>query len=117
MITPAGKECRYFYADYHRGREHEECRLLEAATPAERWTPDLCFSCPVPNILQANACSHMVLEGQVERPFPYIKRQVRVKAYCTKTLRKVSEPQIGCGECHPLPPIFSGGLGDPDTPA
>ena len=117
MITPAGKECRYFYADYHRGREHEECRLLEAATPAERWLPDLCFSCPVPNILQANACSHMVLEGQVERPFPYIKRQVLVKAYCTKTLRKVSEPQIGCGECHPLPPIFSGGLGDPDTPA
>lgn len=117
MITPAGKECRYFYADYHRGREHEECRLLEAASPPERWTPDLCFTCPVPDIVRANACSHMVLEGRVERPFPYIKRKVRVKAYCTKTLRDVPEPQIGCGECHPLPPIFSGETGDPNSTA
>jgi hypothetical protein len=33
---------------------------------------------------------------------------VRVKAYCRKTNRDVPEPHIGCGECHPLPPIFTG---------
>jgi hypothetical protein len=49
----------------------------------------------------------MILEGSVERPFPYIKKVVRVKAYCSKTLRDVAEPKIGCGECHPLPPIFT----------
>ena len=114
MITPAGKECRYYYADYFRGREHEECRLLKAASPRQRWNPDLCFTCPVPEIVRANACEHLVLEGRVERPFPLIKRKVRITAYCTKTLRDVDEPHIGCGECHPLPPPFTGEVLDPD---
>ena len=35
MKTPAGTECKYFYGDYYRGRNHEECRLLGAA-----WTID-----------------------------------------------------------------------------
>jgi hypothetical protein len=117
MRTPAGKECRYFFGDYYRGRDHEECRLLESSAPAQRWTRDLCFSCPVPDILLANACPNLVLEGQVERPFPFIKRQVKVKSYCTKTSRDVAEPKIGCGECHPLPTIFSGDFIDPDSVA
>ena len=33
MRTPAGKECQYFYGDYYRGRNQEECRLLSDATP------------------------------------------------------------------------------------
>jgi hypothetical protein len=110
MITPAGKECRYFYGDYYRGRQHEECRLLEAASPPQHWSRDLCTSCPVPEIIRANACETMILVGRVERPFPFLKRAVRVKAHCTKTQRQVAEPQIGCGECHPLPPVFLEGL-------
>jgi hypothetical protein len=117
MRTPAGKECRYFFGDYYRGREREECRLLESSNPSQRWTSDLCFSCPVPDILLANACPHLELEGVVERPFPYIKRQVKIKAYCTKTSRDVTEPRIGCGECHPLPPIFTEKSDDPDAAA
>jgi hypothetical protein len=115
MRTPAGKECRYFYGDYYRGRKHEECRLLADTAPSQRWTPDLCFTCPVPDLLRANACEHMVLEGRVERPFPYIKRKVTVKAFCSKTQRDVPEPHIGCGECHPLPPVFAGEVRDTDT--
>ena len=107
METPAGKECRYFFGDYYRGRNHEECRLLLGASPPEKWTSDLCFSCPVPEIQLANACPNMILEGRVERPFPYIQKKVVVSAYCKKTLKNVLEPKIGCGECHPLPPIFS----------
>ncbi len=106
MRTPAGKECRYFYGDYYRGREHEECRLLNAAAPPQRWTRDLCTTCPVPAILLANACPEMVLEGQVIRPFPFLKRQVQVKPYCRKTQRGNFDPHIGCGECHTLPPPF-----------
>jgi hypothetical protein len=105
--TPAGKECRFFYGDYYRGREHEECRLLNSASLP--WRSALCFTCPVPGILQANACENMVLEPRLERPFPFIKQRVAVKSYCVKTMRESFDPHIGCGECHPLPSIFTGG--------
>ena len=117
METPADKECRYFYGDYFRGRDHEECRLLAASSSPQTWTRDLCFSCPVPEILLANACPNLVLEGRVERPFPYINKRVKTNAYCSKIISDVAEPKIGCGECHPLPPIFSGEANDPDTAA
>ena len=115
MKTPAGKECQYFYGDYYRGRNIEECRLLESASL--RWSPDLCETCPVPDITLANACSHMILEPALERPFPFLRRQVRVRPYCNKTRRDGFDPSIGCGECHPLPPIFSGGDSEPDASA
>ena len=105
MKTPAGTECKYFYGDYFRGRNIEECRLLKAAQ--ERWTPDLCRSCPVPGILQANACEFLQLRGHVGRPIgAALQRRVQVSAYCEKVDRSVQEPKIGCGECHPLPPEF-----------
>ena len=106
MRTPAGKECRYFYGDYYRGRDHEECRLLLDADPPLTWKRDMCTTCPVPEILLANACEFMVLKPSLVRSFPFTKQQVRVRAYCTKTRRDVTEPQVGCGECHILPPIF-----------
>ena len=108
MRTPAGKECKYFYGDYFRGRDREECRLLQDATPPLDWSPELCFTCPVPDILQANACQYMRLEPSLIRPFPFVKRQVRVKTYCEKTSRKGFDPHIGCGECHVLPDVFLG---------
>jgi len=117
MRTPAGKECRYFYGDYFRGRKHEECRLLSTASPPQTWTPDLCSTCPVPVILLANACSNMVLEGQVARPFPFTRRKVEVTTYCTKTLREGFDPFIGCGECHNLPTLFDEDTRDRNTPA
>jgi hypothetical protein len=112
MRTPAGKECRYFYGDYYRGRKREECRLLAAATPPERWTPDLCGVCPVPDILLANACKYMALDAEVTRPFPFIRRKVSVKTTCGKTQRKDFDPFIGCGECHPIPEVFKDITGD-----
>jgi len=115
MQTPAGKECRYFYGDYHRGRNREECRLLAAANPPQDWNPKLCFTCPVPEILQANACPHMVLQAEVKRPFFILKPHVVVHAYCTETHQEVSEPHIGCGQCHVLPPVFTGESYDSDS--
>lgn len=117
MRTPAGKECRYFYGDYHRGRSREECRLLAESNPPLPWKPDFCFTCPVPGILQANACDNMILEPSLIRPFPFIKRKVAVEARCSKTKRHGFDPHIGCGECHPLPPIFQEVTGDSDTAA
>ncbi len=109
MHTPAGKECRYFYGDYYRGRKHEECRLLGDANPPLPWRPALCSTCPVPEILLANACEYMVLEPRLSRPFPFLKQQVEIRTYCRKTQRAGFDPHVGCGECHPLPSIFNEG--------
>lgn len=106
MKTPAGVECRFFYGDYHRGRNREECRLLKSAHPPLDWQPSMCSTCPVPGILRANACEHMELIPDVYRPFLILKPRVRVTAYCHKTDQEVDEPHIGCGECHQLPDAF-----------
>ncbi|MDI6696186.1 MAG: hypothetical protein QME21_14160 [Anaerolineales bacterium] len=108
MRTPAGKECMYFYGDYYRGREREECRLLADASPPLAWRRDLCTTCPVPDILLSNACPHLHLIPRLERPFPFIKQQVRVVASCDLSNRAGFDPHIGCGQCHPLPPEFTG---------
>ena len=116
MRTPAGKECRYFYGNYHRGRSQEECRLLSSANPPLTWRSVMCNTCPVPAILLANACESMVLEPRFVRPLKIKKLQVAVRTYCSKTQRAGFDPHIGCGECHSLTKIFEEGPGDP-TPA
>jgi hypothetical protein len=106
MRTPAGFECRYFYGDYFRGRNVEECQLLQRT--GQTWTSDLCKTCPVPGITRANACEFLQLRAQVGRPMgAAFQKRVQISAYCEKTGRSVKEPHIGCGECHPLPPSFS----------
>jgi hypothetical protein len=112
MRTPAGKECRYFYGDYYRGRSQEECRLLGSADPPLPWKPALCKTCPVPDILLANACEFLQLAPRLVRTLPFGKQQVQVRPYCTKTGRSGFDPHIGCGECHPLPPAFNNILPD-----
>jgi hypothetical protein len=103
MRTPAGKECQYFYGDYHRGRNIEECRLLQGASPPLAWKPSLCSTCPVPDILRANACAHMVLQPRLKRSLPFLKHEVQVQTFCTKTNQAGFDPHIGCGQCHALP--------------
>ena len=100
MITPAGAECRYYYADYFRGREQQECRLLAQNPRSEPWQPRVCADCPVPGILRANACPNLVLEGRVERRLLGLTRRVTVAAVCAKHLIEVAEPHVGCGRCH-----------------
>ncbi len=107
MRTPAGFECRYFYGNYFRGRSQEECRLIGSQPPPNHWTADLCKTCPVPKILQANACPTMQLVGEVERRFLGLQRRVKVTAFCTRSNQTVKEPEVGCGLCHPLPAIFT----------
>jgi len=102
MKTPAGSECKYFYGNYYRGRDREECRLLGAA-----WNRQLCRTCPVPSILLANACEFMQLRAEVGRPLTAgLQKRVRVSAFCEKSEHSGFDPHIGCGECHPLPPVF-----------
>jgi hypothetical protein len=106
MITPAGAECPFYYEDYHRGRERQECRLIDRTPNGGTYTPDLCSKCAVPGIVRANACPNLVLEGRVKKTLLGLRRKVEVSAYCTRTMRAVDEPHIGCGQCHLEFPTF-----------
>jgi hypothetical protein len=101
MRTPAGTECPYYYEDFYRGRSTQECRLIGRNPRSEKWTSSLCAHCPVPSILRANACPHMVLEAQVVRQWLGLVRRVKVYAVCTKYQVEVDDPHVGCGHCHP----------------
>jgi len=117
MRTPAGKECRFFYGDYFRGRDREECRLLLSASPPLPWKPSLCTTCPVPEILLANACQNLELIPRLARPFPFLTQGVNVQSFCGKTRRSGFDPHIGCGECHPLHAIFEERPNEYNSPA
>jgi hypothetical protein len=97
MRTPYGKECSYYYQDFHRGKSLMECRLLG---PRGGWTPPLCKDCPVPAIQADNACPEMTLRGEVGSGIFGLGRRVKVTAYCRRTDRVVADPHVGCSECH-----------------
>ncbi|MBL8046404.1 MAG: hypothetical protein JNL09_07685 [Anaerolineales bacterium] len=102
MRTPAGFDCQFFYGDYRRGRNHEECRLVERNPRSEPWTRGLCKDCPVPRVLRANSCQHIRLEAAVVKTWLGLGRRVELRAFCTKSQQTVAEPEVGCGQCHNL---------------
>ena len=108
MKTPYGKECPFFYGDYRRGRNHEECRLL--LDNHLEWNSKLCEKCPVPEIKMANACENMELIPELSKKI-LGKQQVKISAFCHKSSTNVEDPRIGCGQCHPLEFII---FKDPD---
>lgn len=100
MKTPYGKECKFFYGDYFRGKHFEDCRLINKPDKPKSWDVHYCRNCPVPSILLSNACPNMVLTGVIDRQFMIFRKLVKINAYCTKTHDKVKEPKVGCGSCH-----------------
>ncbi len=106
MRTPYGADCKHYYADFNRGRQIQECRLPRRDRLNEKWTPDLCRSCPVPRLLLANACPHLTFTGHIDHGFLGLNRKMVVEVTCLKSGGPVAEPAIGCGQCHDsLPPI------------
>jgi hypothetical protein len=100
MKTPDGKECRYYYADYFRGKNTQECRLIQANPDSDAWKPALCQSCPAPGILLANACPHLVLRARVGKSLFGLLQRVQIEAACREYRVAVAQPKIGCGKCH-----------------
>ena len=90
--------CRYFYGDYFRGKNHEECRLIEANPNNSRpWRRKLCDSCPVPALIITSNCRTLELEAEVQRKF--LRDHVVVTfAVCTKHVRQLDDPGY-CPEC------------------
>ena len=103
-VPTTGKDCPFFYGDYYRGRQHEECRLITGDNPP--WEIKDCSNCPVPDIVRANSCPNMILSGEIKKGILGIGRHVEVTAYCTKTHHEVKDPYVGCGECHPIMDLF-----------
>ena len=99
MINPAGQECRFYYQDYHRGRNEQECRLIISNLNSAEWKPNDCTECPVPEILRANNSPNLVLQATVKKGVLGFNRSVKVTAFCSRHLIDVSKPQVGCPEC------------------
>ena len=100
MLTPAGKECRHYYADFHRGANVQRCRLIERNRDTLPWRPELCATCPVPDILRANACPNLILDARVVKRFLGLSQQVQVSGWCKEYFLEVKQPAVGCGHCH-----------------
>lgn len=98
MQTPFGQECRYFYGDYYRGREFEECRALTSPEDKALWTSKLCKDCAMPGILRNNACQNMMLSASVKQGL--WAKKIQVEAWCSYTHQAVADPIRGCGACH-----------------
>ncbi len=100
MRTPAGKECRYYYEDFHRGRSRQECRLIAPGAGVETWRPADCGRCPVPEILWANSSEHLELAATIEPGlFLGLGRRVNVEAHCSKHEAAIDDPYVGCIAC------------------
>lgn len=95
MQTPAGKECRHYYEDFHRGRNIQECRLVKANPNSERWHPSDCGRCPVPDILLANADPDMELTLTIKKGFLGLSRRTEVTAHSRRTGKPIADPFVG----------------------
>ena len=99
MRTPAGKDCKYYYEDFHRGRSKQECRLVPEAAGSRAWHPSDCNNCPVPDILWANSSEHLHLRADIKPGFMGFGRHVEVTAHCSKHDIVVDDPHVGCHLC------------------
>lgn len=89
-----------YYADFHRGRNVQECRLVERNPESARWHPNDCTHCPVPDILYANASPHMRLKLTIKPGILGIGRRNLVEAYCDKHNLVIDDPIVGCPKCN-----------------
>lgn len=90
--------CRYFYGDYFRGKNFEECRLLAENPNSQRpWRRQLCNSCPIPETLIASNSRDLALEAEVKRKF--LRDQVVITfAVCTRHMLELDDPRQ-CPKC------------------
>jgi hypothetical protein len=99
MRTPDGRECKYYYGDFHRGANTQECRLIARNQESLPWFPGLCQTCPVPDIQRANACPNLVLDARVVKRFLGLSQRVEVSGWCSEHFLDIKQPAVGCGHC------------------
>lgn len=102
--------CRYFYGDYHRGKNQEECRLV-GVNPANgrAWRRKLCDTCPVPELLLTSNSRDLMLEAEVKRKL--LRDRVEVTfAVCAKHMVELDDARH-CPQCAAEQRGGSGGFG------
>jgi hypothetical protein len=114
MRTPAGKECRHYYEDFHRGRDKQECRLVKANPASEAWLPADCSKCPVPDILRANADPDMELIVTIKAGFLGFFRRVEVTARDAVDGTPIADPYVGRTKDNPKLDLFRQALAEID---
>ena len=100
MRTPAGKDCRYYYADFHRGRDVQECRLVKQNPDSLAWRPGDCMLCNVPDILNANASPDLELHLMIKSRMLGMRRDLIVQASCVRHRVPIENPYVGCPQCN-----------------
>ena len=96
MPPKPNPNCRFFYSDYHRGKETTECRLSKSRDSL-RWERNVCDSCPVPGILRETNCAHLALEGTIRKRLR-LSARMEVFAVCTKHMLQLKEAGV-CPQC------------------
>jgi hypothetical protein len=100
MRTPAGKECRHYYEDFHRGRAIQECRLVKQNPASMPWRPSDCSKCRVPEILNANASPNLDLTLTISLRLLGLIRDLQITAYCAKHRIPIEDAFVGCEKCN-----------------
>lgn len=114
MRTLAGKECRHYFQDFHRGRNAQECRLIKYNPASMRWRPGDCSKCPVPDILNANASPNLRIEVTITPRILGLGRQLDVQAYCREEPIPLEQAYTGCVEGNQGIDLFRQALEQPD---
>lgn len=96
MRTPAGKECRHYFQDFHRGRNIQRCRLIRDNPESQPWKPADCERCQVPAILNANASPDLRLELTVRNSMLGLRRELRLRAWCRDEEIPLATAYTGC---------------------
>jgi hypothetical protein len=99
MINPAGAECAYYYEDFQRGANRQECRALDEVR-SSAWQPSDCARCPVPTVLAANGSPLLRLAVTIRPGVLGIGRRLLVEARCTEHGVITTDPRAGCEECN-----------------
>lgn len=97
--NPAGAECAFYYEDFARGAELQECRAAKEAGSAQ-WRPEVCAGCAVPGILKANGSPRLVIAISIGRGWARKRPRVRVTASCSVHGGPLADPYVGCKECN-----------------
>ena len=95
MSTKPPPNCKYFYEDFHRGREISECRLPKSRDSLH-WERAICDACPVPELLRETNCAHLALEGTIRKKL--FSERMEVFAVCTKHLAHLPDGRT-CAQC------------------
>ena len=99
MRTPDGSDCSYYYEDFHRGRNVQECRATKAEGSAP-WRLTDCAKCPVPRILLANASPNLHVILEIKSKWLGFGRSLNVTAFCKRHEIPIADPYVGCEQCN-----------------